>query len=211
MPPHLSFNDTDYQSNLYYSSQITAQPGQYQNIPFDTDEQQQRYRAHSEPPSIKQDSIASITPIQPTSSQIFEQQTGRSISIPMIHQEQTHIPQVRLLDNGRSYETEAIFQRRIPRIDPKTGLCLVPCPETQKYAHLPPHLRPELFCVELPPPGSLPPVPPPPPFQQQQQQQHQQQQHQQQQQRWCVRCCCVPGRSLIKKVVYKQAEGHLIF
>jgi hypothetical protein len=26
-----------------------------------------------------------------------------------------------------------------------------------------------------------------------------------------VRCCCVPGRSLIKKVVYKQAEGHLIF
>jgi hypothetical protein len=26
-------------------------------------------------------------------------------------------------------------------------------------------------------------------------------------QRWCVRCCCVPGRSLIKKIVYRQIEG----
>jgi hypothetical protein len=28
-----------------------------------------------------------------------------------------------------------------------------------------------------------------------------------QQQRYCVRCCCAPGRSLIKKVVYRQVEG----
>ncbi len=209
VPPHLSFNDTDYQSNLYFTSQTTAQPRQYQNIPFDTHEQtqQQRYRAHSEPASIQQDSITSIPPLQPSSSQIFEQQPQRSTSIPMIHHQeaQTHIPQIRLLDHGRAYETEAIFRRRIPRIDPKTGLCLVPCPETLKYAHLPPHLRPELFCVELPPPSLLPPVPPPspppppPPIQQQQQQ------------RWCVRCCCVPGQTLIKKVVYKQVEGQFIF
>ncbi len=201
MPPHLSFNDTDYQSNLYFPSQIIAQPRQHQNIPFDTDEQtqQQRYRAYSEPASIQQDSITSIPPLQP-SSQVFEQQPQRSVSIPMINQQQaqTYIPSIRLLDNGRSYETDAVFQLSTPRIDPKTGLCLVPCPQAQKYAHLPPHLRPELFCVELPPPSILPPVPPPPPVQQQQQQQ---------QQRFCVRCCCVPGQSLIKKVVHRQADG----
>ena len=121
----------------------------------------------------------------------------------------------------------------LPRIDKKTGLCLVPCPQAVKHAHLPPHLRPEIFCVELPPPCSLPPPPPPPPYippppppryipppppfippppppppfippppppricphiapQAQ---------------RWCVKCCCVPGRSLIKKIVYKQISG----
>jgi hypothetical protein len=116
----------------------------------------------------------------------------------MINQQQTqtHIPpSIRLLDGGRAYETDAVFQRQFPRIDPKTGLCLVPCPQTRKYAHLPPHLRPELFCIELPPPAALPPVPPPapPPIQQQQ--------------RYCVKCCCKPGRTLIKKIVYRQADG----
>lgn len=193
VPPHLSFNDTDYQPNLYFSSQITDQPRQHQNIPADTDEQQRRNRAHSEPASIKQDSVTTVPPIQPSPpSQIFDDQTRRAISIPMINQAPIH-----LINNGRAYETEAELQRRVPRIDPKTGLCLVPCPMAQKYAHLPPHLRPELFCIELPPPSLLPPVPPPapppPPVQQQQ--------------RWCVRCCCVPGQSLVKKVVYKQDEG----
>lgn len=217
MPPHLSFNDVDYQSNLYFPSQTVPQPRLNQNIPFDTDEQphQQRYRAYSEPASIQQDSITSNPPLQPAVSQIIEQQsqTQRATSIPMINrQTQAYLPPVRLIDNGRAYVTEAVFQRRAPRIDPKTGLCLVPCPETQKYAHLPPHLRPELFCVELPPPSALPPVPPPPPppvvlppppaprpppVQQQQ--------------RWCVRCCCVPGQSLVKKVVYRQQEGEFIF
>ena len=191
VPPHLSFNDTNYQPNLYFSSQITAQPRQHQNIPIDTDEQQRRHRAHSEPASIKQDSVTSIPPIQPP-PQVFEDQTRRAISIPMLNQAPIH-----LLDNGRAYETEAMLQRRVPRIDPKTGLCLVPCPMARKYAHLPPHLRPELFCIELPPPSALPPVPPPPPPRP----------VQQQQQRWCVRCCCVPGQSLVKKVVYRQAEG----
>lgn len=191
VPPHLSFNDADYQPNLYFSSQITAQPRQHQNISIDTDEQQRRYRAHSEPASIKQDSVTSVPPIQPP-SQVFEDQTRRAISIPMINRAPIH-----LLDQGRAYETEAELHRRVPRIDPKTGLCLVPCPMAQKYAHLPPHLRPELFCIELPPPSTLPPVPPPPPPR-----------PVQQQQRWCVRCCCVPGQSLVKKVVYRQAEGE---
>jgi hypothetical protein len=83
----------------------------------------------------------------------------------------------------------------IPRIDSRTGLCLVPCPETIKSANLPCHLRSELFCVELPPQTSLPPPRPrPPPAIAQSH-------------RWCVRCCCVPGKSLIKKITYRQIEG----
>jgi hypothetical protein len=108
------------------------------------------------------------------------------------------------------------IQQGFPRIDYKTGLCLVPCPETIKYAHLPPNLRPEIFCTELPPVSSLPPPPPPPPLY------HPPQPAPiltpptyyppppapiAQQQRWCVRCCCVPGKSLIKKIVHKQVEG----
>jgi hypothetical protein len=206
VPPHLSFNDTDYQPNLYFPSQITPQPRQDENIPYDKyndddEQQQQRYRAHSEPASIQQDSFASNAPLLSVSSQTFDHHPRRSISIPMInqHESQSTLPSVRLLDNGRAYETDAAFQRQVPRIDPKTGLCLVPCPEQTKYAHLPPHLRPELFCVELPPAGSLPPVPPPPPPSG----------PSAQQQRWCVKCCCVPGRTLIKKIVYKQVEGQL--
>ena len=25
--------------------------------------------------------------------------------------------------------------------------------------------------------------------------------------RWCIRCCCKPGQSLIKKIVHKQVDG----
>ncbi|CAF0803437.1 unnamed protein product [Adineta steineri] len=222
VPPHLSFNETDYQSNVSFSSQITPQRQKYENIPFhkhiDDEQQQHRYRAHSEPASIQQDSLASNPPSLSLSSNLLDQHSKRSNSIPMIHhqEQQSQLPPVRILDNGRAYETEALVRRHVPQIDPKTGLCLVPCPETQKYAHLPPHLRPELFCIELPPASSLPPVPSSPslPSEQQsyhhhQQQQHQQQdQQQQQQQRWCVRCCCVPGKTLIKKVVYRQVDDQ---
>ncbi|CAF4483085.1 unnamed protein product, partial [Rotaria socialis] len=158
LPPRLSFNETLHQPNFDFSSQITDQPRQHQNIPFDTyeeeEQQQQRYRAHSEPASIKQDSIVTVPSQQPPpSSQEIEYQPRRSVSIPMVHPEQSQIrlPSVRLIDNGRAYETDSALRRRMPIIDPKTGLCLVPCPETQKYAHLPSHLRPELFCIELPP------------------------------------------------------------
>ncbi|CAF1486033.1 unnamed protein product, partial [Adineta ricciae] len=231
-PSHSSFNETDYQSNVHVSSQITPEAQKYENTPFskqdeeDEQQQQHRYRAHSEPVSIQQDSLISTQSSQQISSHIIDQQSRRSNSIPMIHQQeqqqqqQARVPTVRMLDDGRAYETDATFERTVPMIDPKTGMCLVPCPESQKYAHLPPHLRPELFCIELPPAGSLPPMPPapeptmiPPPmmdeeqYQQQQQYHHQQQQQQQHPQgRWCVRCCCVPGQTLIKKVVYKQVE-----
>ena len=111
-----------------------------------------------------------------------------------------------------------------PTVDARTGLCLVPCPQTIRYAHLPPHLRPELFCVELPPPSWRPPVPPPPPspppppmsppplppsppppslppspippapiLRREP---------------WCVVCCCEPGQSIVKQVVYSQEEGR---
>ena len=203
IPPHLSFNDTDYQSNLYFSSQITAQPRQEEHIPFDIitseqqqqqQQQQQRYRAQSEPVSTHQESVTSIHQLQSSKSQIITDDIKPSDSIPM----------VRLLDNGRAYETDATIQRRVPQIDPKTGLCLVPCSHAQKYAHLPPHLRPELFCIELPPPSSLPPVPPPPPPPP-----PRPAPSIQQQQRWCVRCCCVPGQTLVKKIVYKQVQGSI--
>ena len=192
LPPHLSFNDTDNQSNFYFPWQVTAQPRQYENIPFDKyKKRRQRYRAHSEPPSLKQDLITSVPSLQTLSSQIFEQQPRRVVSIPMIYQQQPQvsIPSVRLIDNGRAYETDAPIRRHIPVIDPKTGLCLVPCPLAHKYAHLPPHLRPELFCIELPPASALPPPPPPA------------------QQPYYVRCGRIPRKSLVKKVAHKQAQG----
>ncbi|CAF4454270.1 unnamed protein product, partial [Rotaria socialis] len=27
-----------------------------------------------------------------------------------------------------------------------------------------------------------------------------------QQDRWCVKCCCVPGKTIIKKIVYRQVD-----
>ena len=225
VPPHLSFNDNDYRPNLYSSVYETAQPRLPVDIPFHDEEKQisnqQRYRAHSEPPSIQQDITTSSPPLEPFSSPVFEGKPRRAVSIPAIqrqqqHQQQYHeqqqqpmstqVPQLRLLNNGRAYEMDTPYAQYTPRIDAKTGMCLVPCPHAQKYAHLPPHLRPELFCIELPPPGSLPPVPPPAPEEiiQEQQQQQRQQQHG----RWCVKCCCVPGRTMIKKIIYKQVEGE---
>ena len=228
VPPHLSFNDNDYRPNLYSSVYETAQPRQPVDIPFHDEEKQisnqQRYRAHSEPPSIQQDIITSAPPLEPFSSPVFEEKPRRAVSIPAIQRQQqqqqqqqyheqqqqrpmsTQVPPLRLLNNGRAYEMDTPYAQYTPRIDAKTGLCLVPCPNAQKYAHLPPHLRPELFCIELPPPSLLPPVPPPAPeeIRQEQQQQQQQQQHG----RWCVKCCCVPGRTMIKKIVYKQVEGE---
>ncbi|CAF1236888.1 unnamed protein product [Rotaria magnacalcarata] len=204
LSPHLSFNETLHQPNLDFSSQITDQPRQYEKTPFDAykqQQQQQRYRAHSVPASIKQDSILTVPSQQPPPppSQEIEHQPRRSVSIPMSHpeQSQTRLPSVRLIDNGRAYETDSALRRCMPRIDPKTGLCLVPCPQTKKYAHLPSHLRPELFCIELPSATSLPPPPPPPPPLPPQPVQQEQ---------WCVKCCCAPGKSIIKKIVYRQVE-----
>ena len=204
VPPRLSsFDEAAHQANTYFPTQITPQPRQDDNASlykYDEQSQQQRYRAHSEPASIQQEASTAIPPLSTHTT--ADEQARRSVSNPAMHHQQQQQQQslsqpsaVRWLDQGRSYETDATFERRVPRIDPKTGLCLVPCPQSVKYAHLPPHLRPELFCVELPPPGALPPVPPPPPPQAPQ--------------RWCVRCCCVPGRTLVKKVVYRQVEGTL--
>jgi hypothetical protein len=97
----------------------------------------------------------------------------------------------------------------IPRIDARTGLCLVPCPETIRTAHLPTHLRPDLFCTELPPPCSMPPPPPfiPPHSFKPSHPSYIPPQPAALGHRYCVKCCCTPGMSLIKKVVYKQVEG----
>ena len=198
-----SFDESAHRATTYFPTQTTPQLQHDENVSlykYDEQSQQQRYRAHSEPASIQQEASTAISPLSTHTT--ADEQARRSVSNPAMHHQQQQSlrepPSVRWLDQGRSYETDANFERRVPRIDPKTGLCLVPCPQSVKYAHLPPHLRPELFCVELPPPSALPPVPPPPPPQ-----------PTQAAQRWCVRCCCVPGRTLIKKVVYKQVEGAL--
>jgi hypothetical protein len=143
-------------------------------VTFETVPQPQQYRSQIVRPIIQQYIPPPIPPFERT---------------PTPH---PYIPPVHLPEPPQ----------RTPRFNIPPGLCLVPCPETIKYAHLPPHRRPELFCVELPPPSDLPPPPPPLPPPPPMPRQPCAQGH-----RYCIRCCCVPGRSLIKKIVYREIQG----
>ncbi|CAF0921826.1 unnamed protein product, partial [Didymodactylos carnosus] len=171
---------------------------------------QQRHRTYSQP-------ILPLIGNQQPRRQNFQRPLGkkkimsRAFSVPpQLHSRGLPYHQIqhpfRPLGDGRSYETYVNSTSNDARLDPQTGLCTVPCPETVKYAHLPPHLRPEFVCFTLPPAHLLPPLPPPPPPLPPPPPPPQRVKIIRQVEPCCCTCRCVPGRTLVKKVVYKQIQ-----